>query len=161
MRAAALLLAVALAAGCGTVKKTRHVPYWKRASEREENPLPVPNQYGPFSTCRKLSPAFWLGNADDPTPPDWYRPDDPGRGWKWRLRNPFHNLTFYVIGIADEEFTRVGPHPDAVFHPDGGWTWAVSRASVLPLPFVSYRGKRTQFYLGWRERGNFGIKLTR
>ena len=149
-----------LLAGCGTVQKTRHAPVWKQASEREIDPLPIPNQYVPFPTCRKLSPRFWIGNADDPAPPDWYRPDDSGREWKWHLRNPFHNLTFYVIGIADTEFTRVGPSPENVFAPDGGWNWAISRASVLPLPFVSFQRNQFKFYLGWRERGNFGIKLT-
>lgn len=144
---------------CSSVKKTRHQPNWLKYSQREKDPLPVPNQYGPFTTCQKLNPKFWIGNEDDPTPPDWYRPEDSGRSWKWHLRNPFHNLTFYVLGIADREFTRVGPHPEAVFNPNGGWSWACSRASLLPLPYVSYIRNDFQFYLGWRERGNFGIKL--
>lgn len=161
MRSLPLVLIAGLLVGCGSVRKIRHVPNWKQAAEREEDPLPVPNRFGPFSSCQKLNPVFWFGNSDEPNPPDWYRPEDPGRNWKWHARNPFHNLTFYVMGIADTEFTRIGPHPEHVFDPEGGWNWAVSRAALLPLPYVSYRGKRTQFYLGWRERGNFGIKLTR
>jgi len=27
------------------------------------------------------------------------------------------------------------------------------------LPFLSYHRNRFNFYFGWRERGNFGIKL--
>ncbi len=154
----ALLLISGLTA-CKSVKQVRQQPNWRKYSQRETDPLPVPNQYGPFDTCQKLNPRFWIANADDPTPPDWFRPGEDGRDWKWHLRNPFHNLTFYVIGIADREFTRVGPHPEAVFNPDGGWSWAYSRASLLPLPYVSYIRNNFQFYLGWRERGNFGIKL--
>lgn len=156
---AALLLL--LATGCGTVKKIHRDPLWKEAAERTKDPLPVPNQYGPFSTCQKLDPHFWIGNNDDPEPPDWYLPDDPKRLRKWYVRNPFHNFTFYVLGIADLDFTRVGNHPAEVFNPDGGWNWAVSRAKLMPLPFISYRRDPVQFYFGWRERGNFGITLRR
>lgn len=146
-------------AACGTVERMQHTPRWRTESQRAENPLPVPNQYGPYSLGQEWNPVWWWGNADDPEPPDWYRPDDPRRKTKWYFRNPLHNFTFYVIGLADQEFTRVGPHPGTVFNPDGGWTWAWSRARFLPLPYVSYRRDALQFYFGWRERGNFGIKL--
>lgn len=156
---AAFLLAMLFTAGCGTLQRVQHVPNWKTASEREVDPLPIPNQYGPFSTWQKLNPRFWIGNADDPEPPDWYRPDEPGRRWKWHIRNPFHNLTFYIIGIADKDFTRLGAYPESVFNPGDGWNWTVSHAKLLPLPFVSYKRNSFQFYFGWRERGNFGIKF--
>lgn len=107
----------------------------------------------------KWNPVWWLGNADDPVPPDWYRPGSRCRGVLWQLRNPLHNFTFHVIGIADKCFTRTGKFPDAVFAPDGGWNWAVARYGWLRLPFVSYNGERWRFYLGWRERGNFGGKI--
>lgn len=153
-----LLFAVTLLTGC-KANKIKHVPNWKKAAEREVDPLPVPNELGPFSVCQKCSPAFWIANADDPEPPEWYRPGEKGRNWKWNLRNPFHNLTFYVIGIADKEFVRVGNYPHAVFNPDGGWTWSWSRSFIVPYPYVSYIRNDFQFYFGWRERGNFGIKL--
>jgi len=66
---------------------------------------------------------------------------------------------FYVIGIADREFERVGSNPARVFNPDQGWTWALIRYRCLRLPFVSYQRNRFRFYLGWRNRGNFGIEL--
>ncbi len=155
----AVAVASLVVTGCGTTRSVEHKPKWMVESQRSENPLPVPNQYGPFKTYQKFNPIWWWGNADDPDPPDWYRPDDAGRRWKWYSRNPAHNFTFYVIGIGDKEFTRWGAYPDAVFNPDGGWNWTWSHAEFLPLPFWSYRRGEFQCYFGWRERGNFGIKL--
>ncbi|MEQ2006047.1 MAG: hypothetical protein ABMA26_04545, partial [Limisphaerales bacterium] len=108
---------------------------------------------------QKWNSIWWFGNVDDPEPPDWYRPNSPSRRWLWQLRNPLHNFTFYVIGIADKPFTRTGKFSNAVFAPDGGWNWAVARYGWLRLPFVSYSSERWRFYLGWRERGNFGAKI--
>lgn len=108
---------------------------------------------------QKWNPIWWFGNVDDPEPPEWYRPGSTNRRWLWRLRNPLHNFTFYVIGIADKPFTRTGKFPNAVFAPDGGWNRAVARYKCVCLPFVSFNGTRCRFYFGWRERGNFGCKM--
>lgn len=110
-------------------------------------------------TAQKFNPVFWFGNMDRPFPPESYRPADPNRVRKWYWRNPGHNFTFYVVGITDKEFERVGRFPENVFHSDGGWNWAVCRYKCLRLPFVSYERGRFQFYCGWRNRGNFGTKL--
>src|SRR5262249_16048462 len=64
-----------------------------------------------FSACQKLNPIWWLGNADEPDPPDWYRPNKSCRKIMWHFRNPCHNFTFFVIGIADRPFTRAGRFP--------------------------------------------------
>jgi hypothetical protein len=102
-----------------------------------------------------------FGNNDDWPPPNWYRPQEPI--WKrkamWLLRNPCHNLTFYVLGVTGKPFERVGRYPRNVFSPGGGWNWAVIRYKWLRLPFISYIGK-VKFYMGWRERGNLGLKFT-
>jgi hypothetical protein len=111
------------------------------------------------SPRQKLNPKFWLGNADDPTPPADYRPHDHNRIHKWYLRNPGHNFDFYVIGIADKTFHRSGQCPDHVFNPRQGWNIAVCKYKWLRLPFVSYRREPFKFYFGWRERGDFGIEL--
>ena len=37
------------------------------------------------------------------------------RKFLWHCRNPFHNLFFYVIGIADKEFEIVGRFPGQDF----------------------------------------------
>ena len=106
----------------------------------------------------KWNPSFWIGNYDEPLPSD-FRPGDPHRMLRWRLRNPLHNFSFYIIGIADKEFTRAGRYPDTVFNPHDGWNWAVCKYGWLRLPFVSCQYGRFSTYFGWRERGNFGIKL--
>jgi len=109
---------------------------------------------------RKWNPKFWFGNEDDPVPPPEYRPGDKHRVTKWYFRNPTHNLNFYVIGVADKTFRRSGRYPAEVFNPKQGWNWAVCKYRWWRLPFVSYQKNSFRFYFGWRERGNFGIKLT-
>ena len=113
----------------------------------------------PIRTAQKWNPLWSFGNADDPAPPDWYRPGTSGRRMMWQLRNPLHNFTHYVIGVSDKDITRTGKYPGAVFAPDGGWNWAFTRHRCIPLPFVSYEGAHCRFYLGWRESGNFGGKI--
>lgn len=107
----------------------------------------------------KLNPVWWLRNADDPTPPDWYLPADPHRATKWRLRNPFHNFNFYVIGVADKKIVRSGRYPEQNSNPNGGWNFAVTRRIAAFLPFISYDRSWISFYFGWREHGAFGAKL--
>jgi hypothetical protein len=31
--------------------------------------------------------------------------------------------------------------------------------TAIPLPFVSYTGKRVLWYIGWQKTGNFGLKF--
>lgn len=110
---------------------------------------------------QKINPIFWFGNLDDPNPPNDYRPNDSA--WKrkvwWYFRNPLHNLCFYVLGIADKPFISIGKYPNTVFNPNGGWNWAIRKYKWIYLPFISYIGK-IKCYIGWRERGNWGVKLT-
>lgn len=103
-----------------------------------------------------------FGNDDDWPPPDWYMSNKAmwQRKTYWLIRNPLHNFTFYVIGVAGKKTERAGRHPMDVFNPSGGWNWAVTKYKACRLPFISYKG-RIMFYIGWREKGNFGFKLTR
>jgi len=110
-------------------------------------------------TRDKFNPVWWLENCDEPTPPDWYRPNSPRRAMLWRFRNPFHNFDNYVLGIADKPFRRSGRWPERNSSPRGGWDFEVARRRLALLPFFSYQRGRFNFYCGWRERGNFGIKL--
>ena len=109
--------------------------------------------------AKKFNPVFWLQNYDRPRPPWDYKPDDPFRICKWYFRNPFHNFDFYIIGIADKTFVRAGRYPDRVFSTDDGWNWAVCKYKFLRLPFVSYWSGQFNFYLGWRNRGQFGFEF--
>lgn len=103
-----------------------------------------------------------FGNDDDSVIGDkvWNpeQLDTPLIRIKWWLRNPLHNLMFYVIpfGFGNVKFSRYG-NVD-VFR-DSGWGWAILKYKYWRMPFISYYG-RVKFYVGWRERGNFGIKLT-
>ena len=119
----------------------------------------TPIQLRRFSPWQKLNPVWWLGNADSPVAPDSYRPGESHRDFRWHLRNPCHNFTFFVIGVADKPFTRTGRFPDRNFNPHGGWNWAVCRYGWLRLPFLSYQRGGFKFYCGWRSGGNFGMEL--
>jgi hypothetical protein len=139
------------------------------AKPRDERPYPqMKREPAPFvivtnevhiPTAWKFNPIFWFKNYDDPEPPEKMWPGDPHRHFKWYWRNPFHNFTFYVIGIADKTFVRTGKYPARVFAPDGGWNWTVSKYKWLRLPFVSYQSGSFHFYCGWRNRGNFGFEF--
>lgn len=103
-----------------------------------------------------------FGNEDDPNPPGDYLPGESVT-WRrvcWWFRNPLHNLTFYVLGCADKPTAVIGRLPFSVFAPDGGWNWAFTFSGWFPRPFVSHRGERFQWYVGWRPpHGAIGIKF--
>ena len=107
----------------------------------------------------KCNPVWWLGNCEEPVPPSWYEPGDPHRHRDWYFRNPFTNLSNFVIGVADKDTMRYGRYPKLVGNPHGGWNFAITRRRLLLLPFWDYKNSRMEFYFGWRERGNFGIKI--
>jgi len=119
----------------------------------------IPKQPHRFSTCQKLNPLWWLGNADEPIPPDWYRPGQRCRTLLWHLRNPCHNFDCYVIGLSDKRFTRVGRFPEDTFNPHDGWNWGVCRYHHLRFPYISYSRGRVRAYCGWRPGGAFGTEL--
>jgi len=94
----------------------------------------------------------------------------------WYVRNPLHNMFFYVIGQAWRErrsqlvllsfsgdhFTafKYSPNADTVFPRKRSCFYLALHGW---LPFLSFRmnhfqDRRGDFYIGWRERGNFGIK---
>lgn len=108
-----------------------------------------------------------------------FRPDKNaslGKGIAWMLRNPLHNFCFYVIGNAgaptDEwtllkinskkvEFFTYKHQADTVF---AGRYSSFFLGLHNGLPLISLRVAyghfwKSDFYIGWRERGNFGIKF--
>lgn len=108
---------------------------------------------------------FWalFGNEDD-----GYYGDDRWRNGRdktlklailWWFRNPFHNLFFYTIGIADHPRTV---YSTAEWGTEGKLTLHFTPTPTLkfPLPFISYKGK-ISFYIGWRPYGAFGFKLNK
>lgn len=72
----------------------------------------------------------------------------------WWLRNPFHNLTHYVIGFAGRTVEWDGPDMDS----DGTFVaHAVYRG--IRFPFFASNGGGWLRYIGWRPSGAFGIKF--
>jgi hypothetical protein len=135
----------------------------------------------------KNSPSSWLawafiGNDDDgvygekPSAGNWTNEKiGPKRAFMWWTRNPLHNFTFYVIGSAhrqNSEFTLLKFSEDGdaecmTYHEKAKTVFAGKGTSFFlgfhgGKPFLSLRldyGRRFEFYIGWRERGNFGLKL--
>lgn len=109
---------------------------------------------------KKLNPVWWWKNDDDPNPPDWFA----GSKLAWWIRNPFHNLTFYVVGVADRNYTVYGKAPAGLSVradlDEFGWQWSVILAGgILPLPWLSYTGRRVTWYMGWQPTGKLGFKF--
>jgi hypothetical protein len=128
-------------------------PAWHCVKVKPSPHLPIIHFYD------KINPVWWLENADEPVPPAWYLPGDQYRALKWRFRNPFHNFGFYVIGVADKQFTRSGRFPERNSNPHGGWDFELTRRRVVFLPYISYERKKFNFYFGWREHGAFGVEM--
>src|SRR5690349_10699067 len=110
----AMVLASTLLMGCRSVPPPRppaeavgmQARSYLNESNNVFNHFPKEDQH--FSTWRKMNPIWWFGNADDPVPPENYRKGKCCRQFTWRVRNPCHNFTFYVMGIEDKPHTRVG-----------------------------------------------------
>ncbi|NOZ68016.1 MAG: hypothetical protein GXP46_01905 [Deferribacteres bacterium] len=116
-----------------------------------------------ISWRQKINPIWWFGNIDDPEPPDWFEPTQLNyeRRRGWRFRNPFHNFFWYVLGIADKEFTAHGKATENVFVDGLNYTFLKTKHLPVCFPFISYRGLGIKFYVGWRpDSGAFGLKLT-
>lgn len=128
----------------------------------------LPEHFPPRRTpsiWRKLNPLWALFGNDD----DGYFGDDRWRAGRqktftlavqWWFRNPFHNLFFYVIGIADQHRT-FWSRPDRSWGAVDGWTfhWLRADSGWLWFPLASYRSDRVSAYAGWRPYGAFGFKL--
>ncbi|MCB1136558.1 MAG: hypothetical protein KDK78_09840 [Chlamydiia bacterium] len=98
-----------------------------------------------------------------------------GVAGQWALRNPLHNMFFYVLGTAycthHSELALLELSPECVHflcHRCCAETVFSGDCNGLfiglhgGLPFVSLHfdyGRRFEFYFGWRERGNLGIKF--
>lgn len=94
----------------------------------------------------------------------------------WQARNPLHNLCFYVIGSADRindewDIFKICPRGICLmhYHERAKTVFAHDKHGFYfglhgLKPFVSLRitylkNRRLDFYAGWRERGNFGLKF--
>ncbi len=164
LQSLSLLALLAYIVGCRSVDPTKFPPKARNVSRPLTNTwhsiriTPKPNTTN-ITTWDKVNPIWWCRNLDHMEAPDWHRPGKNFRNLTWFTRNPFNNFTFYVIGIADKEHVRSGLYPESIWNPHGGWNYSVAEYKCLRLPMISYRGKKIDFYFGWRAGGNFGIKF--
>ena len=94
----------------------------------------------------------------------------------WWIRNPFHNFTHYTIGSAhrtNSELTLLNINCHSIcccqYQPIATKNYGCTCSSVfLALhggkPFLSFKlnypwKRKTEFYIGWRKEGTFGIKF--
>lgn len=116
----------------------------------------------PLSWKKKINPLWWFGNYNDPVDRvnqdgspahGTFYPDKPHwfRAMMWGLRNPLHNFMFFVIGLSDRKHLI----NDGQIWPAKGQKWNIR------LPFISYRGKKWEWYIGWRNGSTFGVNFTK
>lgn len=98
-----------------------------------------------------------------------------GKALRWQLRNPLHNFCFYVIGSAyreNSEITLLEISPERFCCLKETWppkNFPSQRSCFFfalhgGKPFIAFqlvysKTYRAEFYLGWRDRGNFGLKF--
>jgi hypothetical protein len=184
-----ILIVLLLTSACAPYKKRAEECLGRPISEREKTALAHP-LYSFIPRCSSQIYPFDIGHWTT-----WalFGDDDSGLfgesltcGWHtdepislrlaaaWHMRNPWHNLFFYVIGQAymkNSEITFVGlsqEHSEAFTYREKGKTFSKNSHFYLGLhgwkPFFQLRLNYTEkyqsdFYLGWRERGNFGLKF--
>ena len=79
----------------------------------------------------------------------------------WALQNPLQNFRAFVIGVQDRnyevEVVYGNPDPQVVQRNNvGEYGYQVIKLKFkcgVPLPFVSYSGKRVVWYAGWQPSG--------
>ena len=103
------------------------------------------------------------------------KPNTVGKAAGWAFRNPLHNFCFYVIGTANcvnSEFTILQMTPGhfcalcyrkeaCTVFPGSGTGFFLGFAWLEAIYFSAvgiWIGAKSEFYLGWRCRGNFGVK---
>jgi hypothetical protein len=109
-----------------------------------------------------LNPIWWAGDIARPLPE--YEHGKLVRGWTWLpwfWRNPFCNFKSVIIGIAHKVRTVYWKRGDGWTYAPCGWNFGWSRAarSFMSLPFVSHRGSRIEWMIGWETNGAFSIDL--
>ena len=113
----------------------------------------------------RLNPIWWFGNIDDPYPPERFAAKIADwselRIWLWwRMRNPLHNFTRYVIGLCGQDITVYSRYPGELFA-DVGFNWFLVRWKWIVLPGLSYNGHKWRWYIGWLDSGQFGLEFRR
>ncbi len=162
-RVAGLAL-LALLSGCAVIPGETMVPRHRQVISRHHyygTPKTPELDSGRVLGIPKANPKWWIENSDEPLP-WWWKYGEPTEERKrtWLMRNPFHNFTNYVIGVADRHTHRIGINADSIWNDKGPINLAVTRAGYLIyLPMISGRGRWLEGYAGWRTSGSFGVAL--
>jgi hypothetical protein len=155
---------LAAIAGCAAIPGETRIPLDRQVDSRHHSyhtPRTPDLDGSRVVGVPKLNPKWWFENSDEPLP-WWWKPEEPldERRRTWLRRNPFHNFTHYVIGVTDRHTHRFGMNAQSIWNDKGSFNAAVTRAGpLLYLPMISNRGRFLEWYMGWRESGNFGASL--
>lgn len=115
---------------------------------------PQPGRKAP-TPLQIVNPIWLLGDVLRPA------------GWPWWdhfKRNPCANLHNVVLGVAHLEHVTVTTHSPWTWAVQGwnmGWTVAAGWRVMFPLPFISRRGKRWEWCIGWKTSGTASITYRR
>lgn len=110
-----------------------------------------------------LSFILWalFGNEQDGLTGDPAWNPERADTWKvrvlWWMRNPFHNLTWHVIGLVHLDTIRCDEHMED--GPGMNRAYSMTSPGGTRYPFWRYIGDGWEGYFGWRARGSFGMKL--
>lgn len=141
----------------------------------------TPRYYKDIPTYDVGSYLTWtfFGNEDDGIYGEKaeYLPDCPNdrkKALRWWMRNPCHNFCFYVIGSADRvnsQVTLLHISKQGVKgltyskYPDIDFAFCESNLFLglhggKPFFFIRIGTEKRSLdcYIGWRDRGNFGLK---
>lgn len=105
---------------------------------------------------QRLNPIWWFQDITKPAGIPYFCRSD---GWdSWAIRNKLHNLFGFVIGCEHKPHWFIGTaSSDSIWNPAGGWNWGWCIGSIFALPLLSYRGRKWEWYIGWRPIGAFDI----
>jgi hypothetical protein len=121
----------------------------------------------PIAWWWKIQPWWWFYNSTEPVPPSWYTASSIRwlDTFLWYCRNPLVNFKWYVVGVADRNYTVYGQAPVNVtdWNDVGqtGWKTSVIHLGLLRLPYVSYTGASVVWHVGWEPNGNLAFKWNR
>lgn len=106
----------------------------------------------PATLWQALNPVWWASDEKRNKKWSW---------WRWFVRNHFTNFLSVIVGVCHE--TR------ECFYSSSGWTYAVTgwnygytKVRHYPLlPFVSHRGTKWEWCIGWMTSGKLDIEFRR
>ena len=132
----------------------------------------IPDEYHCKSKWCELFNSVWnpLGNYIEPLPTPEKRKIQAEESWMpswlwWALRNPFSNFCHFWIGITPvgHRYEWIEPQERGWIRmqlpPNGKWqkSYWTHPAKLITLPFYHFLADNYEFYIGWLDRGNFGI----